>query len=51
MARAGDILGSFLVIMARSILFPLIIPKDIRKLILETGNTTLGIDKILIPIL
>jgi hypothetical protein len=51
MAGIRDILGSFLVIMARSILFSLIIPENIYKLILEIGNTTPEIDKILIPVL
>jgi hypothetical protein len=51
MVKAGDILGSSLVVAARSILFPLIIPKDVRKLILGAGNTALGIDEIPTPIL
>jgi hypothetical protein len=50
-AKAGDILGSSLVVMARSIPFPLIIPEDVRKSILGAGNTALGIDKIPTPIL
>jgi hypothetical protein len=51
MARAGDILGSFLIIIAWNILFPLIIPENVYKLILEVSNITLEIDKIPIPIL
>jgi hypothetical protein len=50
-AKAGDIPGSSLAVMARSILFPLITPKDVRKLILGAGNTALGIDEIPTPIL
>jgi hypothetical protein len=50
-AEVGDILGSSLAVAARSILFPLIIPKDIYKSILGAGNTALGIDEIPTPIL
>jgi hypothetical protein len=50
-AKAEDILGSSLAVIARSILFPLIIPKDVRKLILGIGNITLGIDEIPMPVL
>jgi hypothetical protein len=50
-AEAGDIPGSSLAVTARSILFPLITPEDVRKLILGAGNTALGIDEIPTPIL
>jgi hypothetical protein len=50
-AEAGDILGSSLAVAARSILFPLIIPEDVRKSILGVGNTAPGIDEIPTPIL
>jgi hypothetical protein len=45
-AKVRDILGFSLAVIARSILFPLIIPKDVYKLILGVSNTALGINKI-----
>jgi hypothetical protein len=50
-AEAGDILGSSPAVAVRSILFPLIIAKDVYKLILGAGNIALGIDEIPTPIL
>ena len=50
-AEAGDIPGSSPAVAARSILFPLITPEDVRKSILGAGNTALGIDEIPTPVL
>ena len=49
--KASDILPDIPIIITYYIDFPFIITENIRKTIIETSNTVLGIDEILIIIL